>query len=399
MAKFDNTMFAALWSEEGRRIQTMILEDPNRVRQYFDFWRTKFSLDPVMTPTNPDGTAAFTSTMRELKAGVMMDMRAPLADGKPMEKGGAKSYTGTIPNFIGRTFIEKATEREYKENMFAQMGIGIADQALASYTMNFLQENMNGANMTLSHMAATLLSKGYVVYNQGEGIQAAIYKADIPTKNFLNAGAYVWSDIEHFKFLDWGVAMVEELNSQFGVDINWQLEITKADFKNYIMKNAQVLAQVRYVNNINGLAMPATAQVTRDMVLEAINKWDGMPQISIIEEKQNDITNGVVNGWAENTVVMRPVGLAGMIRHTSNLDAAMASKYGNDVISAVYTQALNGLLTIENAVVPNGRYKEWQARAMMQAIPSLDEFLAHFIIKTNQANSDTTIVVSKPLNA
>jgi hypothetical protein len=124
--------------------------------------------------------------------------------------------------------------------------------------------------------------------------------------------------------------------------------------------------------------------MTEDMAMNAIRKWNGMPNIVIIEEKQKDITNGIVSGWAANTVVVRPAGFAGKVVHTTNLDARM-SKYQNNLISAVYTTALGGLMTIENAVVPNGIYKEWHAKAMMQAIPVLDEFLYHYIIKTNVA--------------
>lgn len=397
MAKFDSTMYAALWSKEGRQIQSLILEDPNRIRQFYTFWREKFTVDPQMTPQNPDGTASFISKMRKIETGVLMDMRAPLGDGTPMEKGNAASYTGVIPDFIGKSYVETAAERLYKEELFEQVGNDNID--LASYAMDFLQSSVNSANQTLSHMAAQLLSQGYIQYLQGEGVQAGIYKAAVPTENFLNAGAYVWSNTTNFKFLDWCVAMVDRLNTLAGADIRWQLEIPKDIWKNYIMKNEQVLEQVRFVNNINGQLMPNTANVTEMMAMNAILAWeDGvMPEIKVIEEKQKDITNGVVSGWKQNIVVMRPVGFAGMIRHTTNLDQR-TSKYDNNLITSVYTTTLNGLLTIENSVVPNGVKKEWHARPMMQAIPSLDEFLYHYTIKTNQASGNTSIVYSTPLS-
>ena len=383
MAKFDSTQYAALWSKEGRAIQSLILNDPNRIRQFYTFWREKFTVDPVTTPTQPDGSASYISRIRRLETGVLMDMRAPLADGTPMEKGNAAQYTGIIPDFIAKTYLETAMEREYKERLFEQVGEDNA--SLAGYVVDFLQSAVNSANMTLSHMAAQLLSTGMVNYKQGEGIQAGISKADIPAENFLNAGGVVWSDTTNFKFLDWGRNLVEMLNNKYGADIAWQVEIPKDIWLNYIVKNAQVIEQIRFVNNINGILLPETAQMTEDMALNAIRKWEGMPAISIIEEKQKDITNGVVSGWAPNIAVVRPVGFAGVVRHTTNLDS-MLSKYQNNLISAVYTPALGGLLTIENAVVPNGIYKEWHAKAMMQAVPSLDEFLYHYIIDTSTAD-------------
>jgi hypothetical protein len=384
MAKFDSTMYAALWSKEGRAIQSLILNDPNRIPQYYTFWRSKFRVDPVVTPTNPDGSAAFIVRQRQIETGVLMDMRAPLADGTPMEKGNAAQYTGTIPDFIGKVYHETALEREYKEQLFEQ--VGEDNISLANYVIDFLQSNINSANMTLSHMAAQMLSTGIVNYKQGEGIQAGIVKAAIPAENFLNAGGVVWSETTNFKFLDWGRNLVMLLNNKFGAEIQWQLEIPKDIWTNYILKNAQVIDQIRFIYNVNGTLLPATAQMTDDMAMNAISKWEGMPTIVIVEEKQKDITNGVVSGWAQNIAVVRPMGFAGLVLHTSNLDSKLA-KYQNNLISAVYTTALGGLLTIENSVVPNGIYKEWHAKAMMQAVPALDEFLYHFIIKTNVAGS------------
>ena len=384
MAKFDSTMYAALWSKEGRAIQSLILNDPNRIPQYYTFWRSKFRVDPVTTPTAPDGSASFVIRQRQIETGVLMDMRSPLADGTPMERGNAAQYTGTIPDFIGKVYHETALEREYKEQLFEQ--VGEDNISLANYVIDFLQSNINSANMTLSHMSAQMLSTGIVNYKQGEGIQAGIVKANIPTENFLNAGGVVWSDTTNFKFLDWGRNLVMLLNNKYGVDMNWQLEIPKDIWTNYILKNAQVIDQIRFIYNVNGTLLPATAQMTDDMALNAISKWEGMPAIVIVEEKQKDITNGVVSGWASNIAVVRPMGFAGLVMHTTNLDSMM-SKYQNNLISAYYTPALGGLLAIENAVVPNGNYKEWHAKAMMQAVPALDEFLYHYIIKTNVAGS------------
>ena len=384
MGKFDSTMYAALWSKEGRAIQSLILNDPNRIPQYYTFWRGKFAIDPVTTPTAPDGTAAFVIRQRQIETGVLMDMRAPLADGTPMEKGNAAQYSGVIPDFIGKVYIEKALEREYREQLFEQ--VGEDNISLAAYTMDFLQANINSANMTLSHMAAQMLSTGVVNYKQGEGIQAGIVKAAIPAANFLDAGGTVWSDTANFKFLDWGRDIVKKLNDHYGKEINWQVEIPKDVWTNYILKNAQVIEQIRFIYNVNGVLLPSTAQMTEDMAMTAISKWEGMPNIAIVEEKQKDITNGIVSGWAPNVVVVRPSGMAGLVMHTTNLDSQL-SKYQNNLISAVYTPALGGLMTIENAVVPNGIYKEWHAKAMMQAVPVLDEFLYHFIVKTNVAGT------------
>ena len=68
MAKFDSTQYAALWSKEGRAIQSLILNDPNRIPQFYTFWREKFTVDPVTTPTQPDGTATFSIKQRQMES-------------------------------------------------------------------------------------------------------------------------------------------------------------------------------------------------------------------------------------------------------------------------------------------------------------------------------------------
>ena len=79
MAKFENSVYSKIWdSSEGRQIVTSILNDPNLIRANHTFWREKFLVDPMITPTNAEGEAVFTSRLRQLESGVLMDMRAPL---------------------------------------------------------------------------------------------------------------------------------------------------------------------------------------------------------------------------------------------------------------------------------------------------------------------------------
>ena len=99
MAKYDSTQYAALWSKEGRAIQSLILNDPNRIPQFYTFWREKFTVDPVTTPTQPDGTATFSIKQRQMETGVLMDMRAPLADGTPRGNNDLRRFRGGVDLF------------------------------------------------------------------------------------------------------------------------------------------------------------------------------------------------------------------------------------------------------------------------------------------------------------
>ena len=375
--KFESSKYSKIWdSNEGRLIVEAILKDPNLIKSNHTFWTTKFRVDPQITPTNQEGEAVFKSTMRQMESGVLMDMRAPLGDAAPADVKGIAAYTGVIPDFITKGTVEKATERFYKEQLFEQFGDA---RLVAAYATDVLQNKIDSANQTLSHMSAYLLSHGNLAYLQGEGIHDNLYKAAIPAENFDTAGAKVWTDTTT-KILDQMVAKEEKYKEAWGAEFAMQWEITRKTFNECFLKNEQVIDWVRYVNVINNTPLPEKLVVNEEMALSAITKFAGLSPIVIIEEKQNDSTGGVVRGWKENTVVLRPAGYAGLIRHTTILDTKIFSKYANSVNSYNFTKTLNGLLTIMNSVVVNGNFKEWHTEGMMAAIPTLDEFLYHVII-------------------
>lgn len=381
--KFASSTYNKIWdSNEGRQIVTQILNDPDLIRANHTFWTQKFRIDPQITPTNAEGEAIFKSTMRQLESGVLMDMRAPLGDSIPEDKKGQRYYSGVIPEFISKGNIEKATERAYKEDLFAQFGDA---SLIAQYATDVLQSKLDSANQTLSHMSAQLLSTGKIIYNQGVGIQGNVLKADVPTENFLKAGEAVWSDTSA-RLLDQIVKMVEDIREKQGLDLQFQLEITRKQFLEAFMKNEQVIEWVRYLNVINNTPLPERAVMTEDLVKNALARFEGLPPIVIVEEKQKDLENGIVHGWKEGVAVLRPLGYAGFIRRTTIKDVELFTKYGNNVNSYSFTPALNGLAQVANSVIVNGNFKEWHTHVIMAAVPSLDEFLYHYIIDTTTAD-------------
>lgn len=382
--KFESSKYSKIWdSNEGRLIVEAILRDPNLIKSNHTFWTTKFRVDPQITPTNQQGEAVFKSTMRQMESGVLMDMRAPLGDSTPMDVKGVAAYTGVIPDFITKGTVEKATERYYKEQLFEQFGDA---RLIAAYATDVLQQKVDSANQTLSHMAAYLLSHGNLAYLQGEGIHDNLYKAAVPAENFDTAGEKVWTDTTA-RILDQMVAKEEKYKKLWGAEFAMQWEMTRKTFNECFLKNEQVIDWVRYVNVINNTPLPEKLVINEEMAMNAIAKFAGISPIVIIEEKQKDVNNGIVSGWKANTVVLRPAGYAGLIRHTTILDSKIFAKYANSVNSYNFTKTLNGLLTIMNSVVVNGNFKEWHTDGMLAAIPTLDEFLYHVIIDISEADA------------
>ena len=382
--KFEQSTYNKIWdSTEGRQIVTQILSNPNMINANHMFWAEKFRVDPQITPTNAEGEAPFVSRMRQMESGVLMDMRAPLGDSVPEDKKGIAYYSGIIPEFISNGFVEKATERDSKEELFDQFG----DVALvAQYATDVLQTRLDSANQTLSHMSAQLLSTGKIIYKSGVGIQGNVLKAEIPAANFLKAGAKVWTDTTA-RLLDQIVKIVDDINDATGLNIQWQLEVTKDQFKNCFLKNEQVIEWVRYMNIINNQPLPERLVITRDMAMPALAAFEGLPPIVIIEEKQRDADSTMVHGWKDGAAVLRPIGFAGLVRRTIIKDVELFTKYGNSVNSYSFTPALNGLATVRNSVIVNGNFKEWHTDVVLAGVPSLDQFLYHYIIDTTTANS------------
>lgn len=391
MAKFENSLYAKLWdSKEGKLITTTILQDPNLIHANHGFWRTKFNVSGSIIPTTPKGNATFRQEMTQVESGGMMDMRAPLGDSIPQEKGNLAYYTGTIPDFIAKGFVETAMERDQREKLFDQFEDA---ELIKAYVTEWLQPALDQANQTLSNMAAQAISTGQVLWNYEHGIRSALYKANIPTENFLKAGAVVWSNTTDCKLLDQVRKIYHDVREHLGIDIKMQLEITRTQWINNWLKNKQVLDEIRYYYSLNNQLMPPTFEANTEMAMKAINAspfGDDLPQIVIVEEAQFDSYAGsTVHGWNDNIAVLRPVGKAGNVLRTNILDEEIYKKYGNKLIDRTFAGALNGLALVMHSVINNGNLKEWHSDLMMSAIPVLDKFLYHFIIDTTQTSVST----------
>lgn len=382
--KFENSNYNKLWeSQEGRKIFSAILNEEGFIKPNNTFYLEKFKIDPAITPTNAKGEAIFTSSMREIVNADMMDMRAPLGDTRTADKVGTAYYNGRIPDFAPAGFVEKATERWYKEENFAQFG----DAALiAQFATEEAQRMVDSANMTLSYLAAKALSTGETIYDMGDGIQSAIYKSYIPTENFVKAGEKIWSD-PTAKILDQMAKIESDFKDKWGVELPMQWEMTQEMFDAYFLNNEQVKEWVRYINVVNNTPLPDNLTLTRDLVEKAIPSHPyNISPIVIVNEKQKDINQGVVRGWKAGNAVLRPRGYAGYIRRASILDEVIYKKYANSVNTYSFTPALNGLGVFMNSVVVNGNFKEWHTDLFVKAIPTLDEFLYHVIVDTTTKN-------------
>lgn len=381
MHKFELSVYKKIW--EDKDVVTSIINDPDLIRSNHTFWKENFLVDPMITPTNAEGEAVFTSRMRQLESGVLMDMRGPLGDSIPEDVKGMSAYQGTIQEFISKGSIETAEMREYKRMHFDQIGDA---ELVRRFAEQVLQPRIDSANQTLSNMSAQLISTGKIIYNHGVGMKGSILKADIPVENFMTAGEKVWSD-PTCKILD-QMAKIEEEIREKGPSINWQWKFTRDMFRTYFLNNNQVKEWVRYLNIINNTPLPENIVLTEDMIVRAIPSHPyGLSPIVLVEEKQKDLVKGMVHGWADGVAVFCPAGPLGLVRRTTIADIRLFSpEYTNPANTYTFASALEGCAFVRNAVVVNGNLKEWHSDLVLAATPTLDEFLYHYIIDTTTAD-------------
>lgn len=373
---FNNSKYAKFWSSrEAREALTLFVNDPVIIKRLPAFWKSQFAVDPLITPRSSDGTAVFSAKMSGQSLQNMLSWRAPLAETEPRDKQGIQAYTGTIPDFAAKGYVEQAMEREARERMF-QDYFGDDAQILAAYAKD-LREMVREADSTMSNLAAQALSKGEVTYNYGHGITGNIYKAPIPEANFVHAINNAWTDTTNCKLLDEMEKIEQDFRDRTGYagDMKWQF--TRAAFHSVVLANAQVIAYITSFRTLKKEPVVDGWQVNEEMFNEAFVGNPKISPIEIIEEKQYD--EGIaVNGWASGIAVLRPVGFAGTVKRATLLDKTMAEKYGSSVISKVFANM--DIYTFMNTTLNNGDFKEWHTDLFVSAVPVLEEFLNHVIV-------------------
>lgn len=384
MAKFDfsNSRYPMLWDPAEAPAALQELLSPEMIRANYTFYRQQFAIDPYTTPRSANGTANFSSFMRELKPAHMADMRAPFGDTKPEEKHGEVAYQASIPSFSAPSFHETAAEREYKEQMFEQY-FGNDAQIIKAY-LDTVQEKVDSLDQTLSHMAAQILSTGEIVYNQGRGIKGAVLKADVPSDNFVKAGKSVWSDTTA-KILTQMVTIQNTFEDKWGDTVPMKWQIPYDMFVNVFLPNEQVIEWVRYMRTINNTPLPESVTLTQELVNQYLPSYPGLYPVEVVTEKQHG-WEGTVSGWKANTAVLRPQGFAGQIKHADFREQKLYEKYGSSIISKVFAKTNSGLYTLVNTTLNNGDLREWHTDMFMDAVPALDEFLRHVIVDTATAD-------------
>ena len=386
----ENAVYTKLWdSVEGRQILSMVLADPDLLYVRPHYFNTAFTIDPNPVPTNEKGVASFTVEAQSPVHTTVMDMRAPLGEGKPLEEGEVLSYSGSIADFIAPTYKQTAMERMYQERLMAKYGSDAA--ILKGYATNELAPRIEAGYSSLDYMAIRAETTGKLHYGIGRGFKKNIYKADIPQENFVNAGPKAWTDPDA-DILTSVMNIQEAAWLRWGQEIPMQFKVTEDFFLNVLMKNENIIktlktnwltAQGQLVAGIDNVSnWVVTEDNFNKFVIQSIPNF---PKLTIVKSKQ--LVDGVlVDPWEKGVAVLSPIGYSGKVLRTDILDEEVYSRFANNACQFAFSRTADGLMLVMNSVLPNGSLKEFQTQIMMSAVPVINDFPWRIIIKTSEAD-------------
>lgn len=381
--KFENSRYAKFWgSKAAQDALRVFVNNPDIFSSNYDFWKSQFEVDPKIIERGSDGVALFMAKLIDRTPGRLLDMRAPLGDANQADKSGIEAWTGSIPDFIAAGYVETALEREHKKRMFDEL-FGRDSELLLAYA-NDIQKMLDGANQTMSNMAAQMLSKGEIIYDAGRGIKGNVLKAPIPDANRRKAGAVAWSDTTNCKLID----QLAEIETKFRMDhglegaaLKWQIPFEM--YRNIFLKNAQVIEYIKNWRKANDKGWAESMPINSRMFEEVFSDNELFSPIEIIREKQRDVER-TISGWKTGTAVLRPEGYAGSVKRADVLDIKLHKDYGSASIEKVFAD--RDIFTIINTTLDNGNFKEWHTDLVVAAVPVLEEWTNHLLVDTTTAD-------------
>lgn len=386
----ENTAYSNLWgSDQSSTILSITLNEFGYLWNRPRYYSTSFT-DGEYVPTNEKGVAAFTVEAEFPASPTVMDMRAPLGEGKPMEAGESAEYSGSIKGFIAPTWKQTAPARYYEEKMMEKYGKDAA--ILKDFATKEIAPRINAGYQTLDLLAMRVESSFKCYYNEGRGLKGNIYAVPAEYRQTAKAGAKVWTDsaadiitsvmdIQKNKWLEWGV------------EIPMQLKVTKKFFQNVIMKNPAIIDMIKqnWLTDqgqlVAGINTVSNWVVTEQNFTKYVQNFvPDFPKLTIVESEML-IDRKTVDPWTDGVVALCPLAPAGRILRTDSQDEEIYSKYGNNACSFAFSRTADGLMLVMNSLLPNGSLTERQMKVVMDAVPVLTDFQYRVLIDTKTANS------------
>lgn len=386
-------------------LQTLV--DSIELQENANFWTEHFivegneyDIDLSDTKKNP----AWTVRQQNRRKVPMADPMAPLSETMQLEPEGWEEKTGSIYQYGKGLFDTSMSKLELQARL---RELSPADRDVVVGLQRGIADLIKSHNLRLSNMAAMTLSYGgaysysytdasnNTVYTNGFSGVHPTQSAYIPLANFKTAGTKVWSandaDIpEQMRKIEEDFKEANNLDASmaFEWDIPYDILTT------VLLKNAAFVAEVnRYIRLeapdkvvviTSGSSNLDTTVITLDqLVAYSRSSISKISPIRVVREQQTVqgiTTYSTVKGWKPNTVVLRPLGYAGVVVHAKTADVKLmqSGEVNNNIQWSL--AKWNNLVYIINKVTPNGMLKSYHTDAIGRYATVLTESPYHVCV-------------------
>lgn len=370
-------------------------------QEHFRVEGNEYDIDIADLKKNP----AWTVRQKTNRTVPMADAMAPLSETMQLDAEGFEERTGSMYQYGKGMFETSMSQLELKARL-RELG---SDQNLVIGFVRGVADLVKTHMLTLSNMAAQTLSRGGEYgntvqltqvgggTNTTQGFSGVITHQSpyIPIANYKKAIGDVWTaanaDIpEQMRKIEEDFKEANALPSNYLMewDIPWDIVV------NVLLKNEAFIKEVnRYIALYapdkviivqNGESTTKVDTITYEqLVAYSRSSISKISPIRIVREQQTVqgiTTYHTVKGWKENTVVLRPLGYAGVVVHAKVADAQLvqSGEINNTVQCSV--AKWNNLLYVINTVAPNGKLKAYHTDVLGRYATVLDESQYHVLV-------------------
>ena len=338
----------------------------------------------------------------------MADAMAPLSETAQLDTEGWEEKTGSIYQYGKGLFETSMSKLELQARL---REFNIQDQNLITGFVKGVADLVKTHNYRASFMAAQTLSYGGAYSNTNtiafNGTTGSItstmgfsgvsttQQSYIPLDNFKTAGKKVWSAADcdipsQMQKIEQDFKTAKNLPSDFAMEwdipysIITSILVNNSFFKAEVNRYIRLYAPDKVIVVTSGQGgIDANTITWEQLVSYSRSTISKIAPIRVVKQqsKVQDFTTVTdVSGWKPNTVVLRPLGMAGVLVHAETADVAlMRSGEVNQNIQFSLAKVQNFLYVI-NKITPNGMLKSYHTDVIGRYATVLNESLYHVVV-------------------
>ena len=373
-------------------------------QEHFAVEGNEYKIDLQDTKKNP----AWTVRQKVNRIVPMADAMAPLSETAQLDAEGWEEKTGSIYQYGKGLFDTSMSKMELQARL---RELNIQDQNLITGFVKGVADLVKTHNFRASYMAAQTLSYGGAYSNtntiafkgttgsitstKGFSGVSTMQQSYIPIENFKKAGTKVWSasdcDIpSQMQKIEHDFKVAKNLSEDFAMEwdipysIVTSILINNSYFKAEVNRWIRLYAPDKVIVVTSGASGIDTDVITwEQLVAYSRSTISKIAPIRVVKQqsKVQDFTTVTdVSGWKSNTVVLRPLGMAGVLVHAETADVAlMRSGEVNSNIQFSLAKIQNFLYVI-NKITPNGMLKSYHTDVIGRYATVLNESLYHVVV-------------------